>query len=483
MDAMIQTYMEETEDMLQRAEECIIRLEMEYSSVDINELFRIAHTIKGSSHLVGYEDIGNLMHSIEDLLDCVRKDAILFDQRIVSISFDGLDIVKRILKGRAELCSEEVLHEYGKDASRICKIIESFINTNKKDTVINDRTVMEQEETGVVSALLKQKPRGRNKYYITIFIEEDAPMISPVLMMIMKAIEDIGTLIYSGITDSHLNESNTEIRTFDMILCTDVEEVELYTYFALFYVEKINVINLNRSVVESNDYYFSEPEHTTYIILMKAIMKLYQLAFQQCNDSKEEELYIKKLQRETTNAISRINNMESSKRYSMEFNRLFNQTKKILKGKTKGNEKGRTINQGRVIKLIERLYNETKGRYIVRIICPERDNFMNRLKSFLGTVKKSTTLIILIDISKLNRLHEDEVKELIEINKELMDQGIESEMVANGPVSRRIINIFDSIKEIYDFKVYPTELDAILGIFHREDSFHKLMERIELIYP
>jgi len=54
--------MEETEDMLQRAEECIIRLEMEYSDLDVNELFRIAHTIKGSSYMVGYEDIGKIMH-------------------------------------------------------------------------------------------------------------------------------------------------------------------------------------------------------------------------------------------------------------------------------------------------------------------------------------------------------------------------------------------------------------------------------------
>ena len=62
MDTMIESYMEETEDMLQRAEECIIRLEMEYSDLDVNELFRIAHTIKGSSYMVGYEDIGKIMH-------------------------------------------------------------------------------------------------------------------------------------------------------------------------------------------------------------------------------------------------------------------------------------------------------------------------------------------------------------------------------------------------------------------------------------
>ncbi|MBZ4669024.1 MAG: signal transduction histidine kinase, partial [Defluviitaleaceae bacterium] len=102
MDTMFQLYMEDTEEMLQKAEECLIRLEMEYSSVEINELFRIAHTIKGSSHMVGYEDIGNIMHKIEDMLDCARNGFILFDQDIVSLCFKGLDIVKQMLEYKKE---------------------------------------------------------------------------------------------------------------------------------------------------------------------------------------------------------------------------------------------------------------------------------------------------------------------------------------------------------------------------------------------
>ncbi len=79
MDAVIQSYMEEAEELLEKAEECIIRLEKEYSLVDVNELFRIAHTIKGFSRMMGYEDIGNLMYKIEDMLDCARNGSALFD--------------------------------------------------------------------------------------------------------------------------------------------------------------------------------------------------------------------------------------------------------------------------------------------------------------------------------------------------------------------------------------------------------------------
>jgi chemotaxis protein histidine kinase CheA len=132
MDAMIQSYMEETEEMLQRAEECLIQLEMEYSSASVNELFRIAHTIKGSSHMVGYEDIGNLMHKIEDMLDCARNETIPFDEKIASLCFDGLDTVKKMLQFKKENGSSEMEEPFAKTALRISEAVDDFIQAGKK---------------------------------------------------------------------------------------------------------------------------------------------------------------------------------------------------------------------------------------------------------------------------------------------------------------------------------------------------------------
>jgi len=52
--------------------------------------------------MVEYEDIGNIMHKIEDMLDCARNGSILFDQSIVSLCFEGLDIVKKMLQYKKE---------------------------------------------------------------------------------------------------------------------------------------------------------------------------------------------------------------------------------------------------------------------------------------------------------------------------------------------------------------------------------------------
>lgn len=481
MDTMIQSYMEETEDMLQKAEECIIRLEKEYSPVDVNELFRIAHTIKGSSHMVGYEDIGNIMHKIEDMLDGARNGSILFDQSIVSLCFEGLDIVKKMLQCKKEQESGEMMDGLINAASRINEMVEAFIRANKKE---EEKTAAEQPAMGMVSSLLNKKPKGKNKYYITFFIEEDAPMVSPVFIMILKSVEDIGTLVYSSVTDSYFSgcPDDHEIKTFDIILCTDIDEAELYTYFALSYVERINIVNLTRSKLEENDYYFNDSDNTSYIIILRVFIKLYNILFSRPKEFKinKEELYtIESLHCEAVNAFGRMKNKNKISTFIKDFNEFYSLIIKIYDGQSDTGEDLCSNIRTQMVKLMERAYNYTKGKHIFRVFKPEKNDFINRLRNFIGMVDKSSTLIILIDLSKLAILHENEVKNLIEIKKQMEAQDVEIGIIAEGPDARRIINIFDSIKSVEEFNLFKSELDAILGMFHSEESFHRISKKVK----
>jgi two-component system chemotaxis sensor kinase CheA len=480
MDSMLQCYMEETEDMLQKAEECIIRLEMQYSSEDVNELFRIAHTIKGSSHMVGYEDIGNLMHRLEDMLDCARNGSILFDQSIVPLCFDGLDIVKKMLRCKTAPCAPEMMEEHIRDSSRISESIEGVIKENKQEKRKKDA---KPPELGIVSTLLNKVPKGKNEYYLTFLIEKDAPMISPVLMMILKEIEDIGTLMYCSVTDEYFSESAADhgITAFHTILSTDIAEAELYTYFALFYVEKINIINLTRSIHEVNDYCFNETDHTPFIIL-KVLRKLYNIVFNQPKEfkgNKEERSIVRNLQSEVTAAFAERKNKSKADAYVKEFNELFKIILKIYDGKLRTNEKLWAMSQEHLIKLIGDLYHEIRGKYVVRIYQSQKDCFIQNLNHFIAMVNKATTSMILIDISKLNILHENELKDLIKIKKHLQDENIEIGIIAEGAGARRMMNIFDSIRPVEDFSVFTSEMGAILGMFLSEESFDNISNSTE----
>lgn len=480
VDEMMQLYMEETEDMLQRAEECIIRLETEYSNLDINELFRMAHSIKGSSNMVGYDDIGNLMHKVEDMLDCVRNGSIPFDQSIVSICFEGLDTVKKMLQYKTEQGSQKIMEDLAGAATRIKEMVEDFIRVNKKE---EEKTIIKQSEPGIISSYLSKMVRGENKYYITFFFEDDAPMVSPVILMILNSVQDIGSLIYSSIGDNYFSESScdNDIKTFEIIISTDIYEAELYTYFALFYVEKINIVDLSRSKVEKDDYNFIDDDNNLYVIILKAFMKLYKITFslsKEFNTYKDHIDIMTSLHYEAVKAFGKMKNKNKIDDFITDFNEIYSDVINIYEDGVKLDQKLCSHIQIQVEKLMERAYNYTKGKHIFSIFKPQKDNFISRLKDFIGLLNKSSTIILLIDLSKLTTLNENEVKDLIEIKKEIKSENIELGIIAKAAESRRIINIFDSIKQIEEFNVSESEIHGILCIFDSEDSFKRISEMV-----
>jgi len=481
METTFQLYIDETEDMLQSAEECLIRLEAEYSSDEINELFRIAHTIKGSSHMVGYEDIGNLMHKIEDMLDSVRSGSIRFDPNIVSISFKGLDIVKKMLQSKKEHGTTEMAGDFQQDALQIQAMIEKMIKSRPQE----EKNHAKQRAGGIVSSLINPNPKSKNRYYITFFVDEDAPMVSPVFMMILKSIKQIGTLLYCSISDSYFSESSDDdIKTMDIILCTDIEEAELYTYFAMFYVEKINIVDLSRNKLEQNDYYFNEQGNNIacYIHILRIFINLYHLLFtpsQKTKINKKELNNIKSLYGEAVELFETIKNKSQFRTFINDFNEVFTVILNMINGQGNVDEDCYTTLRIQLLQLLERAYHFIKGKYLVRVIKPDKENFINRLENFMEMVHKSTTLLIFIDLSELEILNENEVKVLINLKNEMEAKGIQIGIIADGPFVRRVMNIFDAITPIVEFHLFPSELDALVGMFHSQFLFERVNQMVK----
>ena len=76
----IEVFLQEAEEHLSLLDEDIVRLERDPSNPDLlQEIFRAAHTLKGSSAMLGYRMMTELTHSMESLLDKLRKGDLAVD--------------------------------------------------------------------------------------------------------------------------------------------------------------------------------------------------------------------------------------------------------------------------------------------------------------------------------------------------------------------------------------------------------------------
>ncbi len=63
--------------------------------IDINQLFRNFHTIKGNCSMIGFTSMETIAHRSEDILACVRNDEIKLDDEVIDILLDSISCLKK----------------------------------------------------------------------------------------------------------------------------------------------------------------------------------------------------------------------------------------------------------------------------------------------------------------------------------------------------------------------------------------------------
>ena len=92
-------FIAESADMIESLEDLVLRMEKNPSDEDIiREMFRLVHTIKGSSLSVGYHELGEFCHVLETLLDAVRKKKQEVTESVIESLLEGMDCLSSAIK-------------------------------------------------------------------------------------------------------------------------------------------------------------------------------------------------------------------------------------------------------------------------------------------------------------------------------------------------------------------------------------------------
>lgn len=94
----------EVNELLEGLEGKLLMLEKSPDNTEaIAELFRVMHTIKGTASMFGFTNMGKLTHDVEDLFQVVRAGDMRVDERILTISFSTVDLLRKLLDTGDEL--------------------------------------------------------------------------------------------------------------------------------------------------------------------------------------------------------------------------------------------------------------------------------------------------------------------------------------------------------------------------------------------
>src|SRR5581483_5240474 len=94
MSQYLGVFLDEASEQLELLEQDILKLETEPSQELLQEIFRAAHTLKGSSRAMNFVAMGELTHAMEDVFDKLRQNELEVSSALIDALFQGLDTLK-----------------------------------------------------------------------------------------------------------------------------------------------------------------------------------------------------------------------------------------------------------------------------------------------------------------------------------------------------------------------------------------------------
>lgn len=99
MQEIIEDFLIESFELIDQLDQDLVELETRPQDLDLlNRIFRVAHTIKGSSSFLGFETLTYLTHNMEDVLNKARKGDLEITHEIMDVILESTDLMKALLE-------------------------------------------------------------------------------------------------------------------------------------------------------------------------------------------------------------------------------------------------------------------------------------------------------------------------------------------------------------------------------------------------
>ncbi|WP_026526591.1 chemotaxis protein CheA [Butyrivibrio sp. VCD2006] len=250
-------FLDEAKEHLQTLNDSIMQLEQDPENEDcINEIFRSAHSMKGMAGTMGYKNMQNLTHDMEDVFSDVRNGTLKIDSSMIDTLFQCLDAIQayvdnitesqdegteenaNIIKALADIragasgggaapaakpAAEAAPAAPAAEAAPAAAAPTANGPAPDADPTKDYRAIKLDPDTK--ANLEDLKGQGKKLYGLNVKIQESCILKAARAFLVFKGIEEIGELMTSEPSTSDIEDEKFEFN-FSLIISTDEEDKE-----------------------------------------------------------------------------------------------------------------------------------------------------------------------------------------------------------------------------------------------------------------
>lgn len=145
----INAFLDEAYDLIESLNAALLEYESDKNSKTIiDSIFRYLHSIKSEAGIIGFQNLSDLAHKFEDIIDYVRTNKVEINSNIMDKLFKTVDFISESLNYIANTKKElPVDNELKKEIDDIINNLDTLIskNSSEKEEVINQNIELEEE--------------------------------------------------------------------------------------------------------------------------------------------------------------------------------------------------------------------------------------------------------------------------------------------------------------------------------------------------
>ncbi|MEH7842574.1 chemotaxis protein CheA [Bacillus safensis] len=188
-------FLDESREHLQTCNEKLLDLEKNPTDLQlVNDIFRAAHTLKGMSATMGFDDMAHLTHHLENMFDAIRNEQMIVTPESMDTMFEALDHLEAMVQSIAEGGDGK------RDVTEISKKLDvtgshaeaaSGVETADASAAANDLDYNEFERT----VLDEAREQGFKCYELNVTLSEACLLKAVRVYMIFERLNEAGEVV------------------------------------------------------------------------------------------------------------------------------------------------------------------------------------------------------------------------------------------------------------------------------------------------
>jgi two-component system chemotaxis sensor kinase CheA len=262
LNQYLSMFIEESKEHLQALNDNLLNLEQNPNDVSIvHNIFRSAHTLKGMSATMGFEDIASLTHEMENVLDLLRNLKLQMDIVIFDCLFKSTDALEAMVNdivqggtGRADV-SAIVTTLKSIVAGDHLKKASSTVDASKESV---PATVIDEFQYSVLDQAIAS---GHQVFYVEVAVRDDCVLKAARAYMVFDVFERNGEVVMSTPSVQEIEQEKFE-KIFSVYFISNIsQEVIEESIAKVSEIESVNVVLIDREslkLVTRENFYADE---------------------------------------------------------------------------------------------------------------------------------------------------------------------------------------------------------------------------------